>query len=212
MENGMFADKKVAEKIVGGLSAPSKMPCKGYSIPATSCKMGSLMSKNPNSICAMCYAKKGMYRFSNVKNALNRRLESLQNPLWVSAMPFLLKDMKYFRWHDSGDIQDMSHLLKILEVVRNTPNTMHWMPTREYGIIAEYVKTNGSFPENLIVRLSASKFNGVAPTALAKSLGVHVSGASATEFNCPASTQGNACGDCRKCWDKSEFQINYKKH
>jgi len=208
----MFESRKDAETLVGGLSHPSKMPCSGYSIPASSCKMGAMMSKNPNSICAKCYAKKGMYRFGNVKRALQRRLESLSNPRWVAAMTFLIKDMKYFRWHDSGDVQDMTHFLKIVEVARNTPKTTHWLPTREYGLVSEYVKTYGSFPENLIVRLSASKFNGVAPVALAESLGVLVSGASATDYNCVAPKQDNACGDCRKCWDKNVFQVNYKKH
>jgi hypothetical protein len=208
----MFANRKDAENVVGGLSNPSKMPCSGYSLPASECKMGNLMSKNPNTICAKCYAKKGMYRFGNVKRALARRLESLKDPRWVSAMSYLIGGMEYFRWHDSGDVQDMNHFRMIVQVVKNTPNTLHWLPTREYGLVSEYVKTYGAFPENLIVRLSASKFNGVAPVALAESLGVYVSGASATDYNCRAPKQNNACGDCRMCWNKNVFQVNYKKH
>lgn len=204
--------RETAWEIVGGLSTPSKMPCYGYSLPASACKMGNLMSKNPNSICAKCYAKKGFYRFSNVKRSLSRRMKSLNHPLWVNAMITLVKPLQYFRWHDSGDIQDMTHFLNIVKVVKNTPNTMHWLPTREYGLVAEYVEKYGAFPDNLIVRLSASKFNGVAPVELAKRLHVQVSGASVTNFNCPASLQENACKDCRKCWDKKNFQINYKKH
>jgi len=212
MEHSMFSNRKDAEMVVGGLSHPSKMPCAGYSLPASACKMGAMMSKNPNSICAKCYAKKGMYRFGNVKRALQRRLESLRNPLWVDAMSYLIKDMKYFRWHDSGDVQDMRHFRMIVEVAKNTPSTMHWLPTREYGLVAEYVHTYGAFPENLIVRLSASKFNGIAPIGLAESLGVYASGASATEYNCRAPHQDNACKDCRMCWSKNVFQVNYKKH
>ena len=203
---------KLAKEIVGGLSKPSKMPCAGYSLPAETRKMGAEMSKNPNSICSLCYAKKGMYRFPNVKAALYRRLKSLSNSLWVNAMVTLIFRMEYFRWHDSGDVQDMTHLMKIVNVAKNTPNTMHWLPTREYTLIAEYVETVGSFPENLIVRLSASKFDGNAPVKLAEKLNVFVSGASATDFNCPAPSQNNACGSCRKCWDKNTFHVNYKKH
>jgi hypothetical protein len=153
-----------------------------------------------------------MYRFGNVKAALARRMESLKDPRWTAAMSYLINGMSYFRWHDSGDIQDLNHLLMIVEVAKNTPNTLHWIPTREYGIVAEYVTKFGSFPENMIVRLSATKFNGVAPIELAKKLGVLVSGASATDFNCRAPHQNNACGDCRMCWSKSVFQVNYKKH
>ncbi len=205
-------NRNEAWSVVGGLSNPSKMPCSGYSLPASACKMGAMMSKNPNSICAKCYAKKGMYRFGNVKRALARRLESLKDPRWVSAMSFLVNGMKYFRWHDSGDVQDMRHLLMIVEVAKNTPKTIHWLPTREYALIAEYIKTYGTFPENLTVRLSATKVNGVAPVALAESLGVQVSGVSVADYNCVAPHQNNACGDCRKCWNKGIFQINYKKH
>lgn len=208
----MFNNRKEASDLVGGLSNPSKMPCYGYSLPTSACKMGALMSKNPNTICAHCYAKKGMYRFSNVKRALQRRLESLTHPLWVDAMVYLIKGMPYFRWHDSGDVQDMKHFRMIVKVAEGTPETMHWLPTREYGLVAEYVRTYGEFPENLIVRLSATKFNGIAPVALSKSLGVYASGASATDFNCPASLQENECKDCRKCWDKNVFQVNYHKH
>ena len=208
----MFANRQEALNIVGGLSNPSKMPCSGYSLPASSCKMGALMSKNPNSICSKCYAKKGMYGFPVVKRALQRRLQSLSHPMWVSAMSYLIKGMEYFRWHDSGDIQNMTHLRKIVAVVRNTPNTLHWLPTREYSLIAEYKRTYGEFPENLTVRLSATKVNGIAPVALAESLGVQVSGVKVEGYNCVAPYQNNACGDCRKCWNKNIFQINYKKH
>jgi len=208
----MFANRKEAETVVGGLSKPSKMPCAGYSLPASACKMGAMMSKNPNTICASCYAKKGMYRFKNVKAALARRLKSLNDPRWVSAMSYLISGMPYFRWHDSGDVQDMRHFLMIAEVAKNTPDTLHWLPTREYGLVAKYVSNYGAFPENLIVRLSATKFNGIAPVALAKSLGVYASGASATDYNCLAPKQKNACGDCRMCWNKDVFQVNYKKH
>jgi len=174
--------------------------------------MGALMSKNPETICSKCYAKKGMYRFSNVKSALQRRLESLHDPLWAPAMIFLIKDMPYFRWHDSGDIQSVDHLLLIAMVAERTPNTIHWLPTREYGMVAEYLRKYGEFPENLVVRLSATKFNGVAPVALCKKLGVYASGASATDYNCPAYKQKNVCGDCRKKKKKKVFQVNYKKH
>jgi len=204
--------KKLAWEVVGGLSNPSKMPCKGYSIPASTCKMGSLMRKNPNTICAKCYAHKGMYVFPNVKRALMRRFKSLSHPLWESSMVALIKGTDYFRWHDSGDIQSVEHLRSIANVVSRTPDTLHWLPTREYNIVSEYIKVYDAFPGNLVVRLSATKFNGAAPLALASKLGVNASGASATNFDCPASLQEGKCGSCRKCWSHMNFQVNYKKH
>ena len=41
----------------------------------------------------------------------------------------------FFRWHDSGDIQDVKHLEDIVEVTRQTPEIMHWLPTLETRIL-----------------------------------------------------------------------------
>lgn len=220
-----FSTKKEALKVVHGLSEPSKMPCYGYSIPASSCKIGAMIAKaNKNSICGKCYAKRGHYRHKTVQNALERRLVSIQNPNWVDAMVYLINGMPHFRWHDSGDIMDISHLAKIVEIAKRTPETKHWLPTREYPTIATFVNNAKEtakkkkkalrkyIPENLTIRLSAGDFDSKGPVGLAKKLGVGVSGASKTEYNCPASKQENECKDCRKCWDKKAFSIMYKKH
>jgi hypothetical protein len=60
------------------------------------------------------------------------------------------KKSKYFRWHDSGDVQDLKHLLKIFKVCKLTPEVKHWMPTREAWIKKYMYRC----PENLIVRFS----------------------------------------------------------
>jgi hypothetical protein len=71
--------------------------------------------------------------FPVVQAAQYRRLEAIKSPLWVGAMALLInsKKSKWFRWHDSGDIQDVDHLLKIFAVCKLTPDTRHWLPTRE---------------------------------------------------------------------------------
>jgi len=205
-------NRKTVLDIVGGLSMTTKMPCAGYSLSPLHCKMGQIMSKNPNNVCSKCYAKRGHYKYSNVIRAHDKRLQSLKNPLWVDAMVFLINDMKYFRWHDSGDIQDMKHLKMIIEVANRTSNTKHWLPTREFKLLSSYVQNNGKIPKNLIIRLSAIQFESNPPIELAKRLNVLVSGVSKLNYTCPASKQGNECGDCRMCWDKKTFSVTYKRH
>lgn len=205
---------KDATKLVGGLSVPSKMPCFSYSIPAKRCKQGMVMRKIVNSICSACYALKGRYVFPNVQEAQERRFVSLDNPEWIAAMAALiLKKEKsgVFRWHDSGDIQSVDHLAMICKVAGLTPHLLHWLPTREYAFVRQYLETK-ELPPNLTVRLSALMFDGKAPENLARRLGVQVSGASDSAFNCPSSKQDGKCGSCRKCWDKSVFNVSYKKH
>ena len=166
------------------------------------------------SICSKCYALKGRYAFANVQNALERRFAGLENPRWVEAMAFLLNKVEksgFFRWHDSGDIQSLAHLSRIVEVCKLTPQIKHWLPTREFSIVAEYLKTN-SLPENLTVRLSALMLESAPPVSIAQRLGLTTSGVSKTGFTCPASNQAGKCGDCRACWSKSVSNVNYKQH
>jgi hypothetical protein len=204
----------LAIETTGGLSNPSKMPCYGFSIPAVKCITGMKLRKVVNSICSKCYAMKGMYGFPAVKNALMKRWEKLNHPEWVSAMSVLINSKEksgFFRWHDSGDVQSVEHLSRIVDVCKLTPHIQHWLPTREYSFVSEYLKTN-PFPTNLTVRLSALMLEGQPPVAIAKRLGLTTSGVSKEGFTCPASQQNNECRDCRACWMKENKNINYKQH
>ena len=79
--------KKQAQKIVGGLSKPSKMPGPAYNLPAAACITGAKLVKVPGSVCAGCYALKGRYRFNNVQAALQRRLQAIA-PLPMPVFPY----------------------------------------------------------------------------------------------------------------------------
>ena len=199
--------KKEAKEITGGLSAPSKMPGPAYNLPATECITGAKLVKIPGSVCAGCYALKGRYRFKNVQAALRRRLQALQDPRWVDAMVTLIKDQDWFRWHDSGDIQSLKHLENIFLVCKQTPKTRHWMPTRE----AQFLKDidPATVPPNLIIRMS-SHMIGQGPV---KQWPWPSTVSTAPEARtCPAPDQGNECGSCRACWDRSTPNVCYGKH
>ena len=197
--------KKEARQITGGLSAPSKMPGPSYNLPATQCITGAKLAKIPGSVCHGCYALKGRYRFNNVKAAMARRLEALGHPDWIAAMTVLIKGEPVFRWHDSGDLQSPEHLKAIFEVCKNTPETRHWMPTRE----ARFLKLMDPdvIPKNLIIRFSSHMVDqqpvGWWPWTSTVSTGGKT---------CPAKDQGNECKSCRACWDRSVSNVTYPKH
>ena len=200
---------------VGGLSAPSKMPCRSYSIPAKYCKTGAKLVPVKNSVCSKCYAMKGFYNMPNVRNALQKRFDSIDEPEWVEAMTIVIRAKEtsgFFRWHDSGDLQSLKHLSDICQIAKNLSHIKFWLPTREYSIVAQYVKQNGALPENLTVRLSALMINGQPPVSIANRLGCVTSGVSDIGFTCPSSAQGNKCLNCRACWDKNVANVNYKTH
>jgi hypothetical protein len=200
-------NKDELKSITGGLSKPSKMPGFSYNLPATKCITGAKLVKIPGSVCSGCYALKGRYRFPNVKDAMQRRLDSINHPLWIQAMATSIIETKtgFFRWHDSGDLQSLDHLKKIFEVCKLTPGIQHWLPTREASIIS-CIQAD-EVPKNLIIRLSAHKVDGKASTFWPWTSTVVTS-----EKTCPAAEQDNKCKDCRACWDRTIPNIAYGKH
>ena len=197
--------KKEARQITGGLSAPSKMPGPAYNLPATECKTGAKLVKVPGSVCHGCYALKGRYRFRNVRLALARRLETLQHPQWVLAMTVLIKGEPWFRWHDSGDLQSVTHLKNIFEVCKATPETSHWLPTREAQLLK--LMDPDVIPKNLIIRMSSHRIDQGPVKFWPWTSTVSTAGKT-----CPAQDQNNQCKDCRACWDRKVANVTYPKH
>jgi hypothetical protein len=196
---------KEAWALVGGLSKPSKMPGWSIGIPAKECKTGKKLRQIKNSVCEGCYALKGCYVFKVVQEAQYKRLEAISHPDWVLAMATLINSKKpdVFRWHDSGDVQDVQHLEKIFEVCRLTPDKRHWMPTRE-----AWIKDHMHMaPANLVVRFSSPMIDQGPVKSWA-----NTSTVSTKSRSCPAPDNNNECGSCRACWDPLVKNIEYGKH
>ena len=211
-------NKTQAHEIHGGLTQTTKMPCKSYSLPTIACVTGFRMREIANSICAMCYAEKGNYRKyqNNIEPVQHARLVSIDDPLWVDAMVVSIGADKYFRWHDSGDIQNIEHLEKIADVARATPNCMHWLPTREYGIVSAFT-AQYDVPDNLIIRLSAMFTDRpvVVPKTLQGVKGIAVSNVhskKAIGTACNAPRQNGECRSCRACWSRKVSAVSYSIH
>jgi hypothetical protein len=199
---------KEAVAIAGTLSQPTKMPCHAYSLPASKCVMGVTLNKIKGSVCEKCYALKGRYKFRATQAAMERRLASLTHPYWCDAMTVLIASTRepYFRWHDSGDLQNLQHLMNIVQIAHNLPSVQFWLPTREVGIVRKYMAAFGSFPSNLRVRVSAALVNGSPPKGFPFTSTVVTHG-----FTCPSFLTQNKCGSCRACWDTVP-NIAYKEH
>ena len=196
---------KEAIKITEGFTRTSKMPGLSYSLPAWECKTGSKLRQVKGSVCASCYALKGNYtRYPAIKAAQYRRLDAMKSPLWVTAMVAVIKRQKWFRWHDAGDVQDLQHLNKIFEICRQTPDTSHWLPTREAWIKDHLNRA----PANLVIRFSPPMVNQRAPESWPHSSMVVDKGF----HTCPAPAQGGKCLDCRQCWDPNIKTVSYGKH
>jgi len=225
---------KQALGIIVSLSRPSKMPAWGYSLPASRCITGSKMEKVKGSTCCKenCYAKRGWYGGrKKVQEILERRLQAIQNPLWVNAMVYMIRYLRcaFFRWHDSGDIQSTAHLHKIFTIAESVPDCMFWLPTREEKIVEKYWSLRGKIQlsrlrPNLVIRLSSAMIDGPPPTALAHKLGVGTSQVVTVGNTCHAMEKlvlvNNGkqeyrygyCGSCRDCWTPEIENVSYKFH
>lgn len=207
-------NKREAKLICHTLSNTSKMPCKSYSLPAvTACNVGGKLAKIPGSVCSGCYAAKGCYQWNSTQNAMAKRLAAIQHNEWVDAMATMIGNDKFFRWHDSGDIQSLTHLRKIVQVCNRTPNTAHWLPTKEKATVSAYLRIYGAFPENLTVRVSGAMIDGKPPAVPA---GINTSTVHANNdphgMACNAPANNGECGECRACWDKTVSNVSYLKH
>jgi Gene product 88 len=209
--------KKDASMLTGGLTQTSKMPCKSYSLPTEACRTGFKMSKIAGSVCSVCYANNGFYLMyqNTIKPAQFARLDSLNDPAWTEAMVALIGSDQYFRWHDSGDLQGLEHFEKIVQVAKLTPKTRHWLPTREYSIIKNFIAKGGKIPENLIVRLSGMYPDKPVqvPASLQGIKGITTSNVHTKKplgLACKAPSQAGECRDCRACW--TDKPVSYLMH
>ncbi len=215
----MTKDEAIA--ITGGLSQTSKMPCKSFSTPTLACVTGYKLAQVPGTVCSKCYATRGHYKMyaNNIEPAQHARLDAMlhtDKPVWVQAMALLIGKDPHFRWFDSGDIPSINALWRIVHVCMLTPDTKHWLPTREVMFVRSFLREH-KLPPNLTIRISATYPD--VPVKLAPALQVPGVAMANVHFakppvghECPAPKQGNQCGACRACWDRTVPAVSYKEH
>jgi hypothetical protein len=214
---------------VGGLSAPAKMPCNGWSIPATTCKLGSLLRPIEGTTCSVCYAMGGSYCFPCVVAAMERRFDIVRDmsPLdrlqFVASMSELLtrkaintrkriesgksigQDARYFRWFDSGDLQSVDMLAMICEIAEQAPSVTFWLPTRESATVRQFLDDGGIIPTNLCIRLSIIRMDDGVPEAYQTLMRRSHQIAYSAVHTTPWPEFGGTCiaytqdGECRDC-------------
>ena len=196
------------------LSKTSKLGTKSWSLQAIETCPGSKGADgNLVPACSGCYATTGMYHFGAVKAVRADNKEDAKRAGWVNDMVQALKKDTHFRWFDSGDMYSLELAEKIYSVMKATPNTKHWLPTRMYKFpkFQDVLRRMADLP-NVMVRPSSDAVDGT------YTKGVHGStilpnGTSAEGVHtCPAYTQGGKCLECRACYDKSVEVIGYPAH
>lgn len=221
-----------AEEIIGGVLGFTQKTGMAYGLPAVlSCNVGSKLAGIKGSVCEGCYAVSGRYQIPTVLACQGRRLDavrSLKNRenfnKWVEAMALLItrenekksigeENKGYFRWHDAGDLISIDHLEAIAEIARRVPDVKFWLPTKESGLVKEWLDAGNRIPQNLCIRISGLMVDQKAKTVRnLPTSNVHTK--KPLGSNCPAIEVHSGCGKlgCRKCWDKKVRSVSYKKH
>lgn len=216
-----YRSKAEASQACGNMSQTSKMGCQSFGLPIAACNVGSKLRSVPGSTCSKCYAGKGAYAqyAYTVLPAQQNRLELLQAALqdtgkawaWVDAVVRMIGKDTHFRWHDAGDLQSLAHLELIAQVAIEMPQVKFWLPTREKAVVLAYLRKHGEFPENLVVRLSATMIDS-APPSIAGCQGSGVYTVQPIGLACIAPSQNGECRSCRACWSKDVPVVSYHVH
>jgi len=197
------------------LSKPSKMPCPSWSLQALDTCPGSVAANGGLvDACKGCYATDGNYRFSNVKAPRLHNREDWKREDWVADMVEALRGQSYFRWFDSGDMYDYRLARKILRVMRETPNTQHWLPTRmhKFDKFRAVIHRMRALP-NVVVRVSSDSVTGKYDRRMSNTSTIIPFADTPTEATvCPAYSSDGKCGDCRQCWNPNIQAIAYPAH
>lgn len=220
---------KEAKQVTGGgiVSGNGKMPGATYATDPFLCATGAKLRAVKGTSCEKCYAVRlASFRPSVAKGyntrhmAMARACHDLYGPLgkaWVDAMVFMIKRHyaktgdAYFRWFDAGDVPHRNGFELIAWVAMQTPEINHWLPTKEYGWHSQWIKNGANVPSNLIVRVSTPKVDSERTVKADHTSTVHKD-KPAIGHVCPASQQGNSCGDCRACWSLDVANVSYPLH
>ena len=191
--------------------------CKSWSTEALITCPGSIKSKVKGVIelvdaCKGCYATTGMYNMPNVKAPRIHNKEDWKRKDWEDDMVSALKDDELFRWFDSGDCYDLRLAKKIKRVIKRTPRTKHWFPTRQHKFpkFLDILREIANLP-NAVVRLSSDSVNGGIIEGQNTST-IYSNKLPKGSTMCGAYTRDGKCGDCRACWDKTVKVVAYPAH
>ena len=210
---------------------------------------------------------KGCYTFKSTVEAMNRRFEILMRHErdgswdewvedWQRIFDFRLQqtrialekgkptpkdDGRYWRWHDSGDLQSVEHFASLCRIAEMCPDVDFWLPTKEAGMVRKYLKgkPETAIPTNLCVRISVPLKDRAPEGSLLLLLamspqiafaGCHTDGHhdggdfimdgydeespvwATMPQECDAYLKDGECADCRDCWDAYNIFVSYPEH
>lgn len=203
------------------LSQTSKMPCKSLSLPIEeTCKGRYDTNGSIKEICESCYAGKGAYNWPNSVNLKAHNHTETRKHDFVPDMINKLYKMPYFRWFDSGDIENEIMLEKIYQICLETPDTKHWIPTKSRELFDQYLWEMLEYLPNVKVRYSSPSKHGIYDNIHGSVAISDKKELTKSMFLCKAKSVGfkkngkpnpKKCHNCRACWHNDKV-VAYEFH
>lgn len=164
--------------------------------------------------CDSCYASLGFYSYPRPKAVRAFNKEDWKRAEWVDEMVAQLETERYFRWFDSGDMYSMELAEKILDIMTRTPDTKHWLPTRQYKFtkFAPILAKMDALPNVKVRRSSDSVLGEFTPGLHGSTIIEKGSVAPSGVVACNSPKNAGKCNGCRSCWDKTVDVIAYEGH
>lgn len=133
----------------------SKGNAKMVAIPSVS--LPPIVTCPKNCPCAKkCYAAKLCRIYPSVKKAYENNLNILNsNPVeYWKQVDQSAKTTRYFRYHVSGDIVDITYLANMVVIAEQNPHTHFLSFTKQYNIVNDFIENVSHIPENLKIIFS----------------------------------------------------------
>lgn len=133
----------------------SKGNSKLGNIPSVS--LPACITCNPEAPCfKKCYALRLEKRYPTVSKAYSRNLNILQTDpgTYWEQVKQAAQTTRFFRYHVSGDIPNITYLMHMCKIAFNLPGTTFLAFTKQYNIVNEYIQTGGGIPENMKIIFS----------------------------------------------------------
>lgn len=162
-----------------------------------------------------CYAMKGNWLYSNVKNSLQSNLDAYKNnpKLYFESIATQTALSRFVRWHSSGDIVDAQYFEGMCKVARKNKATHYLCFTKKFEIVNDYIASGKRIPRNLSIVFSAwSDWVPENPYNLPMTW---VYGKSFDNERIPKDSIPciGSCENCQACWTlKKGMSVYFHKH
>lgn len=133
----------------------SKGNSKMGAIPSVS--LPACITCNPSAPCfKLCYAAKITRLYKTVRNSYENNLNILKSDpaLYWDQVKQAAQTTRFFRYHVSGDIPDISYFYEMIRLANELPQTRFLAFTKQYTIVNTALDTGVVIPSNLKIIFS----------------------------------------------------------